>query len=70
MIDRNSEHSQSEVHDFNPFFECCGVKMRLTEICHDAGMRAVWDKGEGEYHSAYYATLQKLIPGHPALREA
>ena len=41
--------------------------MRLTEICHDAGVKAVAREGNDAYLDAYYATLRKLMPTHPAL---
>jgi hypothetical protein len=55
--------------DFNPNFETIGgVKMRLTEICHDAGLRArITGNGDAAYLPAYYATMRKLRPDHPAL---
>ena len=47
----------------------------LTTICHDSGMRAIHRTHPDETHSqevycaAYYATLRKLVPGHPALAQ-
>ena len=42
-----------------------GIKMRLTEICHNAGQRGVV-MGH-DYIETYYATMKKLCPNHPAL---
>lgn len=61
--------------DFNPIYETCGgIKMRLTEICHSAGMtaRTTGYKGqcsEDAYHAAYYDTLRIFMPEHPALAQ-
>jgi hypothetical protein len=60
------------MNSLNPIFEACGVKMTLTEICHDAGTRARITgyqglSGNDAYLPAYYDTLRKLCPDHPAL---
>lgn len=61
-------------NEFNPVFKTCGVKMRLTEICHDAGLRAAngmkGKRWRDAYIAKYYATMRKLCPNHPALQEA
>jgi len=55
--------------DFNPTFEVCGIRLTLTEICHDAGMRAYYSKGRDAYYDSYYNTLEKFMPNHPALED-
>jgi hypothetical protein len=59
------------VSDFNPTFETVGgLKMSLTEICHDAGLKArITGNGNEAYLPAYYATMKKLCPDHPALAD-
>lgn len=64
----------TDTTDFNPTFEACGIEMRLTEICHSAGMAAKTTGYKGKcleeaYHAAYYDTLRQLMPDHPALME-
>lgn len=61
--------------DFNPIYETLGgIKMRLTEICHSAGMTARTTGYSGKsnseaYHAAYYDTLRTFMPDHPALAQ-
>jgi hypothetical protein len=54
---------------YNPEFMLGGCIFRLSEICHGSGMKAYWLKGKDAYLSAYYETLNKLCPEHPALRD-
>lgn len=53
------------------------VTMRLTETCHDMGMRAYFqwkgysqERAEQEYDIAYFSTLRKFSPNHPHLKYA
>lgn len=61
----------------NPVDDVCGIQMKLTTMCHGKGMeascRAAWTNDQEvqrtAYLDAYYATLRKLMPKHPALAE-
>ena len=51
------------------------VTMKLTELCHDMGMRAYFEwkafslkRANEEYNKAYAATLRKFSPNHPHLK--
>ena len=47
-----------------------GAQISLTAICHGKGMEAYRrQKTQEAYLNAYYATLRKLMPNHPALTE-
>jgi hypothetical protein len=68
---------EMKMADLNPSFEIgkTGVRLTLTQICHDAGHRATVTgyKGisdrEEIYLTAYYDTMRKLCPEHPALAD-
>lgn len=54
--------------ELNPQYETCGIKVNLTTICHDAGMKARF-AGQ-DYYAAYYSVLAEFMPNHPALHQA
>ena len=60
--------TEMNMTDFNPTFETIGgLRITLTEICHDAGLSArITGNGDDAYLPAYYATMKKLCPAHPA----
>jgi len=70
-------HNQTPIDDFNPVYESGGVKFKLTEICHDIGMRAYFkwkaynqERANEEYEIAYFTQLRKMMPNHPHLKHA
>ena len=58
--------------ELNPTYRVgrSGLTISLTTICHGKGMEAYWRHQTREaYLEAYYATLRRLMPEHPALTE-
>ena len=58
--------------DLNPTYSVgrSGLRVSLTTICHGKGMEAYHrHKTPEAYLEAYYATLRRLMPEHPALTE-
>lgn len=74
----NIGHNNAPCDDPNPTYYLAAnpkMTMKLSEICHDMGMRAYFDgKGLGEeyardkYYAAYKAELAKHSPNHPHLQ--
>jgi hypothetical protein len=61
-------------YGFNPEFAFghSGIKMSLTEVCHSVAIDVYRQSGRDDesYLNAYFATMRKLYPSHPALQDA